>query len=237
MTENIIFFFPYAGASSLTFSSMKEKFLPEMDCIVVDYEGHGERSEEECLENIEAICRDLYELIKSKVQDYQNYYFAGHCVGVLIAYELFYFIKGRAEIKMPEALFFSGQGSPEDVNDGGITAMSDKQLLQHLYSLGVLEKEMLDDNLFEYVQELVLKLVRSDTSLCVQYEHSHEDEKINIPLYILNGKDDDLYTEEEIKNWNKYADDVKYIRFEGNHYFILKLLQDYVDEIKDILEL
>jgi surfactin synthase thioesterase subunit len=237
MGKSALFYFPYAGASSVTLHHWKRMFANGMEFIPVDYAGHGKLRREEFYKSIEEACLDIYNRIKDKIEDYDCYYLAGHCIGAIIVYEFYYFIRSRKEIKLPQALFLSGQGAPDKVRSEMLSRMDNNSLLMNLYEKGTIQDDMLDEEIREHVENFVLAPVRADAMLLDNYIFTPKEEPIKSRISILYGNSDMLYSDDDFKQWSRFAErPVHYHCFDGGHYFINERTEEYLEGIKKNIE-
>lgn len=238
MSRNILFFFPYAGASSVTFHHWEKAFPPEIDFFPFDYAGHGKRRNKTFYTTMEEACNDIYDIIKNNVGKYDNYYIGGHCYGAVIAFEMYYLIKERKQFKIPEGIFLSGQGTPNIKNYrfNNYSLMDDHDLLKYLYDTGAVKSDMLDEEIFDYVSSLVLAPVKADSRIIESYKFEPKQELIESRLFVMYGREDPFFPPEEIKEWSSFADKpVKYYDFEGGHYIIINHWEQCIDTISRVI--
>ena len=88
MNSNYLYYYPLAGASSMTFKDIDSYFSEETKAVCLDYPGHGQRIREARAQSMEELIEDAYEHLKAERKDGAAYYLAGHCMGAIIAYEL-----------------------------------------------------------------------------------------------------------------------------------------------------
>lgn len=237
MSKSALFYFPYAGGSTVTLHSWKKLFDNDIEFIPIDYAGHGKRRKEKFCTSLEEICLDIYDKIKDEINNYDCYYMAGHCIGAIIAYELYYFIRNRKEIRLPQALFLSGQGAPDNVKSEMLSLMDSNSLLMNLYKKGTIQDDMLDEEIREYVENLVLAPVRADAMLLDNYIFTPKEEPVKSRISILYGKSDELYTDDDFKKWSRFAEwPVHYYCFDGGHYFVNDCTEEYIEGIRKDIE-
>jgi surfactin synthase thioesterase subunit len=233
MSKSVLYYFPYAGASSVTFNPWKKFFVPEIEFVTIDYAGHGKRRGERFYESVKEACSDIYSIIKNDVQNYDYFYFGGHCIGAIIAFEMYYYIKEKNEIKLPDAIFLSGQGAPHLAKSENLSLMDNDELLMHLYNNKSISSDMLDKEIYEYVGNFVLTPVKADSKIFEDYKYEPKNDLIESSLYILYGNKDILYQYEDFKAWDEFTNKlVKYYCFDGGHYFINSESEQYIKNIK-----
>lgn len=236
MADYKVYYFPYAGASSLTFKKWDKLFGEDIEFIAFDYPGHGTRSKERFLEDVKEVCEELYELIVEENAEQCPYVLAGHCLGGIIAYELYYMILERGEIPLPERLFISGHGAPDKVVDEGILQMDNLEILTYLHNLGVVKDAMMEKEAIEFTEGIYVPPIRSDTKLYCDYKYLEGREELLVPLTIQYGEHDWKCPKEEVMRWEKFASDIHYISYPTGHYFITELTEQVIEDMRrDIL--
>ncbi len=227
------FYFPYAGASSITYNAWKEYFQPELELILIDYAGHGGRRNEPLYSSVAEACEDIYGIVKERVKENEIYYLGGHCIGAIIAYELYLKIRKKGETVTPDGLFLSGQGAPDRIQDDGLADMDSRQLLRHLNHTGVIESELLDEKIFNYVKEMVIEPVKRDSKICNEYKCDCSEAKLDCHVCVQYGLDEQLYSPEMMKRWGVFAAaPVKFYVYDADHYYMDTLYERYISDIK-----
>ena len=237
MEKATLYYFPYAGASSATYKSWI-KNCGDVNFVVMDYPGHGKRSYEQLLNSASDVCEDLLKIIKNRQDFSEKYYFAGHCLGALIAYEICRMIEAEGSLPAPRALFLSGHGAPDKVVNEGLYKMTDDELIEYQRRVGGIPDELLQEEYLDYVKEIVLPLIRSDSETYESYQFHGNEGIVNVPLIIINGLKDWKSPREEVKRWNEFTRSyVKYVDFDDDHYFLNKRTDEYLgvimNEIKE----
>ncbi len=236
MSKSVLFYFPYAGASSMTFNRWTKVFAPEVDFIPIDYAGHGKRRNEKFYLSMEEACYDIYEILKNNVGRYENYYLGGHCIGSVIAFEIYDLIRSCNEFKLPEAIFVSGQAAPNLKNIEQLSVMDNRELLSYLYTNGAIDSSMMDEEIFEYVENFVLAPIKADSLLGENYVFKPKKNLIQSSLHVMYGIEDAFYSAEEFFEWGRFSEKaVKFYAFEGGHYFINEKWKEYTEEIKNLI--
>ncbi|WP_346836047.1 thioesterase II family protein [Paenibacillus polymyxa] len=236
MSKRVLYFFPYSGASKVTFNEWKSVLEPEIEFKALDYAGHGKRRTEDYYQSVNEACIDIYESIKKDLQDYDYYYLAGHCLGAIIAIELYYHILLKKEVEQPDGIFISGQGAPDRIYGEKLSTMEDRKLLQYLHSLGSIDESMLDEELYSFVEEFVLAPVKADSMIYEQYILEADRDPIKSSMYVMYGRNDQTYAANEMNRWSKFSSKpVQYYSYEGGHYFINSHTLEYITDIKDAI--
>lgn len=243
MKKARLYYFPYAGASSVTYKTWGKNFDTNIEFKVMDYPGHGKRSEEPFCASAFAASKDLYQSIVKDYKKGESYYFAGHCLGALICFEVCHMLAEKQDIALPERLFLSGHGAPDKIIMEGLHKMSDEELIAYQKSVGGIPEELLKEDFIDYVKEIVLPPIRYDSKAYEEYTVKEGRDTLKVPLTVINGLNDWKSPQEEVKRWDSFSTGtIKYVNYNTNHYFINTMTQEYLNEINltiqaDLLEL
>lgn len=230
-----LYYFPYAGASSVTYKAWINSF-EDVNFIVLDYPGHGKRSEEPLVSSTEEICRDLFKRIAERQNMSERYYFAGHCLGALAAYEICRRIGKEAGMNPPARLFLSGHGAPDRVVHEGLYKMSDDELIEYQRKVKGIPEELLEEDYIDYVRAIVLPPIRSDSEVYEGFAIDPGDGIVSVPLTVINGLKDWKSPQDEVKRWDGFTDSsVDYVNFDEDHYFLNTRTDEYLKVIKDAI--
>lgn len=234
MADYKIYYFPYAGASSLTFKQWNKMFGEEIDFIAFDYPGHGKRNKEAFAESVQEICEELYELILEDNTEQMPYVLAGHCLGGIVALELYYMILEKGELSLPERLFISGHGAPDKIIDEGLTKMTSSEILEYLNKIGIVQDAMMTEEAREFTEGIYVPPIRSDAEIYCQYEWEEGRSPVLVPLTIQYGERDWKCKEEEILRWGQFAEgEIHYIKYPTGHYFITEITKQVIADMKE----
>lgn len=227
-----LFVFPHAGGSTANYYKLKPYLNGNIELYPVELAGRGDRCEEECYDTLESAVDDLYDRIKTLLQE-MPYAFFGHSMGSLIAYELYYKIKND-ELPEPKHIFFSGRASPD--------AVREDEIIYHKLPLTEFEKAVVE---FDYTPEILfenaelrdffLPILISDFRITENYIYSEKPEKIGCPISVFSGKEDDI-TSNELLSWKKHASvGCGIYKFNGGHFFIFKDIENVARTINALL--
>ena len=235
MNKRVMFFFPYVGASSLTFQKWKSIFSPEIECVILDYPGHG-TDEEELSNDLKVIADKMYRKVIAYLDDGDEYYLCGHCIGALVAFEVFKLLKEKCTKTMPNALFLCSQVAPDKNKSDGLLNMDDDELCEYLLKNNLIAEVVLQDDMKEYLEGIILAPIRNDEYAADNYKTEFPVKKYDSQVFVCYGEQDEEVSV-DIKSWEKYFNEVEYIQFEGAHYFPWDDEELFADEIKDALDL
>lgn len=233
MPDYKIYYCPYAGASSQTFKKWSRLFGDKVEFSAFDYAGHGEKSSEPFPETVEEICEELYQLILEDNEEDMPYVLAGHCLGGIIACELYYKIVEQGEMSLPERIFVSGHGAPDKIVDEGLLKMNDEQILSYLNELGIIDDKMLEGEIRRFTEGLYIPPIKADAKVYMNYQWDEERDKIEVPLTIQYGTLDKKCPLEEVKRWSNFvAESVHFIAYDAGHYFIVEQTEQVIADMK-----
>jgi medium-chain acyl-[acyl-carrier-protein] hydrolase len=226
-----LFCLPYAGATSFIFSSLGSKVHNEIEVCPVELAGRGIRCDEPFCENFEEAVNDAYETIKDSLID-SPYAFFGHSMGSWLALELYHKILEKGHNK-PIHIFFSGNKPPHiPFSQKKIHTLPQLQFKQELLKLGGTKEEVFDN---EELAKIFIPILRADYKIIENYKYVEKANKIDCGVTIFNGTLD-VFTEDEIKLWQKYCEyECRIINYEGGHFFINDKMEEIAECISDTI--
>ena len=125
LKKAIFYYFPYAGASAMSFKNMHGYFSDDVQTVCVEYSGHGKRIESPYPVSINDIATDAFKTITATDNEVPVY-LGGHCLGAIVAYEVCLLFK-KAGISAPAKLFISGQGAPDKIISEKLQTMNEEE--------------------------------------------------------------------------------------------------------------
>lgn len=232
MRECKLYFFPYAGASDITFKELEENFQDELEFEIAVYPGHGNRKNEKFAESVQQICEDLYEKIKKDVESGKPFVFWGHCLGALVALELCYMIRERGEFQMPKGIIMSGQGIPTEIYHEHHDQMGDKELLQYLYDHGAIGSDLMNESIFDFVKVLVVNPIKLDGRIYDSYEYKQGRAPLDLDACIMYVEQDEKYDAGRMGEWESYfTKELRFLNYPGGHFFINKMIGQCAQDV------
>lgn len=197
-----LFLLPYAGGSALYYSHWA-KFLDEyVTLIPVDLPGRGLRFKEPLCENFQNAIERVLDNIKYEILNCKRYGFFGYCVGTTIAYELFRYISNN-HLKKPDFCILCANATP-DVHRKRklIKDTSEEELIDEWVRSSRISKEMMDTK--DYLKNMY-KVWKSDCIMMDGYNFNGSICKFNCDVFLVNGKNDEIFTLEELELWRNYT--------------------------------
>jgi medium-chain acyl-[acyl-carrier-protein] hydrolase len=223
--KNRVFCFHYAGGSSAVFKHWAMSRLA-VEFIPVELPGRGARISESCPENFDCFIEELLANLLAVI-DSRPFYFFGHSMGAVIAFEAAYQLRNKYGIQ-PEKLIVAGRHAPHHPDPSPFKSyMNDEALIQELRRLDGTPREILEDR---EILRFLLPIIRSDYKLHENYRYRGE--KLNIPIIAHAGKDDHEANAAVMQHWNEVTDGTFAIKeFDGNHFFVRDLGEVYLSEL------
>lgn len=209
---------PFAGATRLAYNPWIPLLPSGAELIQVELPGRGSRWGEPLADTLADVAESVLEESRDLLVE-REYAIFGHSMGALLAFELGLRIQ-REGLPRPRHVFLSGRGSP-DVGDPTAVLprdMSEAGLVEALRAYGGLPDGILESR---PVLDFLLPVIRADLRLVETYvAPSHGRLKADVTL--LRGRGDDI-TAEEMHAWRERVDgEVRYLEFEGGHFFIFE---------------
>jgi medium-chain acyl-[acyl-carrier-protein] hydrolase len=214
-SDSRLFCFPYAGGSSVVYHNWA-KSLPEfVDVIPVQLPGRGMRLNTAPLTRMDGLTEQLSPVLAEYFD--RPFYFFGHSMGALIAFELAHALRIRYGVE-PEALFVSGRQPPSvPERETEIHRLPKDQFVARLRLLNGTHPDLLED---EEILELFLPILRADFELVHTYSLRSR-VKLKCPIQAFGGSRDPEASEEIIRQWRDFTSGPFSMEiFDGDHFFI-----------------
>lgn len=233
MKKAVFYYFPYAGASAMSFKNMAGYFVDEVDTVCIEYSGHGKRIDDPLPISVKDIAMDAFATISER-NDGLPVYLGGHCLGALAAYEVC-LLSQSAGLNAPSKLFISGQGAPDSIISEKLQSMDECELLQYLSERDLIDANLTDHRFRSFVRDLILKPIISDSVAYDDYICSGN-EKIDTSIELLYGENDSRYPVASLNRWQQFTSgNVELHSFKGDHYFIRTCEKKYFELINNII--
>ncbi|MGH0606505.1 thioesterase II family protein [Bacillus mycoides] len=232
MKKTKLFCCPHAGGSAFSYSKWKNYFNPHIEVVPIELAGRGYRIEESLYQSMEEAVNDVYNSIVKKL-DNSLYILYGHSMGSLIAYELARKIQDSNNV-LPEFLVLSGRNHPNSKIKNIRHNLPDEQFKNEVIAMGGTSTEVLQS---EELMGIFLPILRADFKIVETYIHNNNIRACDIDFLVLNGKNDELTTYDEVKKWKQYTSkSCTFNSFEGNHFFLNENIEEIASGIIRKLE-
>jgi len=229
-----LYFFPYAGGARSTFMYWKNIFAPEIELEVIELPGRGKNMMKPKYADMNEAAEDICAVIEKR-QSESNvpYYMAGHCMGAVLAFETARKISERNNISVPQRIFISGHGAPDNTTPAeSWKELDNKQLLEKLVATGMLPEEILE---MPELAEMLAENTHDDSVLYENYIYDISRPPLDVKLSVFAADDDEKVTFEDAERWKDFVSaPPQMIKCSGGHYF-LKNGNEYTDTVKKII--
>lgn len=213
--------FPHAGAGRLYYNRWSKLFENSIQMHIVQYPMREGRENILQSETVQELAEMIYWENKEILQG--KYAVWGHSMGSLVGYEVVKLCQNTLG-NAPVMFFCSGASAPSDEGRKFAGEMEDNPL-EILRRYGGVDEKILENSNFTSYYGPIIK---ADFKMLSRYIDNKQ-EKIMCPIYIMEGKDDEIDT----KGWEFYTNQKIFSKkFSGGHFFI----EEHRKEIVYIIE-
>jgi surfactin synthase thioesterase subunit/short-subunit dehydrogenase/acyl carrier protein len=222
-----LFCFPGAGSGASVYTDWSHEFSSEVELISVQLPGREGRGDEKRYTSMEGIIDELVTAFEEVTGDFC---FFGHSLGALIAYELYVKLKSLNR-KLPERLFLSGCSAPLQPSSGKIHLLPDDAFIEEVMrNYPGSENEHERRNAMKHT----CQLLRADLQVLETYQPGSE--RIDIPLMVICGVEDQLAPPAEVKKWDQLSGpDFLIAEINAGHNMVKENAQDLVLLIESLV--
>jgi acyl transferase domain-containing protein/acyl-CoA synthetase (AMP-forming)/AMP-acid ligase II/surfactin synthase thioesterase subunit/acyl carrier protein/NADP-dependent 3-hydroxy acid dehydrogenase YdfG len=219
-----LFCFPYAGSGASVYTKWADIFGEDVAVIAVQPRGREERSDEAAFTSLTGLIDDL-------LNDYTapegTFYFFGHSLGALMAYEFYAALK-RENKRLPARLFLSGCAAPLAPSSGKVHLLPQEAFIEEVL------RNYGDDVSVNSRREALTHrsdLLRADLQVLECYHPGGS--IVEAPLTVMAGLQDRLAPPAEVKKWLQLSDGDFAIHYlNGGHDLMNNNADDLVQIIK-----
>ncbi|WP_298427780.1 thioesterase domain-containing protein [uncultured Kordia sp.] len=207
--------FTFAGGNKYSFNTL---FKKELNTVVLEYAGRGTRMAEKSFTNLDDVVADLFPKVQKEIESKEPYIIYGHSMGSIVAYQMCKKIE-KLGLKLPVKLIVNGVKGPQYTKEEKISGLPDREFWQEIIKLGGIPKEV--GNSPELV-DFFAPILKADYKCVESYQYDETSLKLNIPIDVFYGSEEDI-KEEEILGWKDVTNkDVIIKKLAGNHFFIFE---------------
>lgn len=226
-----LFCLPYAGGSSSIYYKWEKYLSDKIVLEPLEFPGHGEKIEQECLRSIEDIAEVLFKEISCENQLADDYAFFGHSMGTMVITELMKLIKLHG-LNEPVHIFMSGRFPPHMLEKEEIHILPDDQFLEKIVEMGGIPQTIAQQ---KEILEFFLEPLKADYESVEKYRYNRIG-KWSCPISVLLGELDQEVNDYDYMQWKDYsAVDCKFYKFNAGHFFINEFTCEIVKLIEQIL--
>jgi len=217
-----LFCFTFAGGTAAFFNKISEE-INGIECVRVEYAGHGDRRKEPFYRSFDELTADMYRIVADGLNGDEEYALFGYSMGTIAVIEILQKIICDGKIKAPKHIFLAAH---EPHSKAELVDYTEEELDEYVKERtirfgGVPEKLIYNKSFWR----VYLPIYRVDYSIIAKYLFEEIAFTTDIPFTIFYSETDTPF--EEMKLWAKYfKGNGEYHLFEGNHFFINEHYKD-----------
>lgn len=216
--------FPFAGGNTYSYRIFFEQIEPKFDILSIELPGRSLRLQEEVLTEMSDIILDIWNNWFLNLSLPKEFIFWGHSMGGILAYNIALLLK-QTNKREPRQLLISGCKSPLSDLDGRIHKENSDVFWDKMAERGGIPDKILE---CPDIKNFVESYFRADIQALETYENS-KISKINIPMTILYGNEDNTIHYEQLLQWKELnCNSTNFQEMTGNHFFIFDNVDDLV---------
>ncbi|WP_282089869.1 thioesterase II family protein [Aquimarina algiphila] len=226
-----IFFFPHSGSGPGLYMNWG-KYLEGFEVIGVQYPGRGSRIAEEFSKTLEELVTSIFNSLDWKSIS-GNFFFFGHSLGALIAYELAKKIE-KNNLPTPKSIIISALPSPiSNSYKDRVKIVDEVELIDMMYSLSEeLAEEFTKD---EDLIALYVEIVNADIALLGTHTPSAND-TLDTDIHVFGGTEDSIAIN-ALETWQEHTlSNFSLHLFNGGHFYYQKNFDAFINTLKTILK-
>lgn len=206
----------YAGGSAKAFQFLSEILPAELEVIPIELPGRGKRNTGKLILNFEDACMDLVTIIKKRVDKEEKFSLLGHSMGSLLSYEIAHLL--QKEKYSLSHIFLTGTKLPYQFENKSLIEVSkrNEEVIDRITKLGGTPSELLEH---PYFLKMYLPVIKADFHLIGSYKYNRK-RKLDIPITIINGKNDPLANNDLGKWLQLTSNKVEVLTVDGGHFFL-----------------
>lgn len=218
-----LFCFPCAGSGASSYASWANHFNGNIDIIGLQPPGREDRSDETPFTRIEDIVK---ELLLQHIDTDGDFYFFGHSLGALVAYEFYKTLKLNNR-KLPSKIFLCGCGLPLEASGSNIHHLEGDEFIEAV--AGTYGEQQLSSGRRNALQHNS-KLLKHDIAVLENYQPQLV--SIDVPLVVICGIEDRLAPPEEVEKWKQLVTtEFQIFSIQAGH----DLVKDHTPALTDII--
>lgn len=209
-----LFCVTYAGGTSKFFQGLSNELSGHIECIGIEYAGHGTRRAESLYTSFGEMVQDVAEQINEKLSMEDQFSLFGYSMGSLVAYDVL--AKDLLKTKASK-LFVAAHNAPSISSiKKTYSTMPDEEFLKCMLEFGGIDKVFIQNKRF---WPIYLPIIRNDYRLLEQYDFEKTKKQLSIGGGVFYSETDTPYR--DIEPWkNVFSKDLQIYKFEGSHFFM-----------------
>jgi len=231
---------PYFAGGASIFSTWHELLPDDIEVCAIQFPGREERGDEKAYDNVFELVAKLAEVMEPLLTAPCAFY--AHSSGAGVALELARYLRNKLDVH-PTRFMVGGWRAPHlESPFEFLNAINEDEVYKeknipnikgHLRALEIPDSVIENDAVFNEM----LPALRADILLGKKYIY-YEDEPLDCPLTAFAGRNDSVFTEDQIKAWSSHTSNLfKYQVVDGSHLFCRdnkeELLEIVTDELSE----
>lgn len=223
--------FPYAGGTSAIFMRWRLSLPDWVNICPIVFPGRESLLEKPMEKDFTTLANRIAKALLPQLRNL-NFALYGHSMGAWFAHDLA--LRACQKGVSPRLLLVSGQRAPQfsypfDPN----SQIDDTTLLNFINSFGGLDAELLANHSWV---TWMLKLMRSDLSLCETHPSADPNITLSCPLHLFAGISDPLIKLDTQLPWQlRTTETFSLSLHEGGHFFIRTHADTFLEKMKSVL--
>lgn len=226
-----LFCFPNAGAGASAFREWSSILPDDIEVAAIQLPGRENRFDEPMSSELDSLLKAICGVVVGMAD--RPYFFFGHSMGALIAFELTKLIQKQGS-PGPFHLVVSGRRAPHlPRREPPMHALEDDVFLERIGEFNGTPKELFDNT---ELMKLFLPILRNDFALSENYR-CNDSTTVICPLTALGGDLDTGVSEEDLAAWVTMAGGpFRYELLSGDHFFIHSSRRGLLERLGSIAE-
>ncbi|KAF3996557.1 thioesterase II family protein [Glaciimonas immobilis] len=209
-----LFTFPFAGGGPSVYRHWPE-LLPSLEIFAACLPGRESRINEPHVTSMDALMAQLLPAIVPLLD--RDFFFYGHSMGALVAFELAHALKQQG-LRQPKCLLIGACQSPNITpNSHRLNTLPDAQFFRALSTYGGLPEGLANS---AELQQLILPTLRADLSIPASYRFS-ANPPLTCPIIAFCGESDMMVTKQNMSGWRDMTSASYFLHeMPGDHFFL-----------------
>jgi len=208
-----LFCLPYFAGGASIFNQWHEQLPEDIEVCAIQFPGREKRGDEKPYTDVNDLIKKMAEVMEPLLTTPVAFY--SHSSGAWIALELVRYLRKHLEVHPVKFMVGGAKAAHIDSDFKFLKAIQADEVYKdknipnikgHLKSLEIPNSILENDKVFNEM----LPALRADILLSKNYIY-YEDEPLNCPIIAFAGIDDSVFSEEQIRAWEKYTS--SYFRF------------------------
>lgn len=221
-----LFCLTFAGGTAAFYNQLEDKINSAVSIEKLEYAGHGTRHKEPFYKDFRTLAEDMYEIIKSRLDG--EYALMGYSMGSISVTEVLRLIIEKNDIPMPKYIFMAAHEPCSKTSVLSSSDNVDEYVKERTIRFGGVPEKLVNNNSF---WRMYLPIYKNDYMMIEKYKFENLDLSTTIPLIVFYSEEDTPI--DEMKDWTNYfIGQAKFIRYEGQHFFINQHCEEMCHEIE-----